>query len=235
MDARLKGRNGAMPHRVKGDWDRSARRLLICLVTAVLVGCGSASPGVTPSASLLASEVFYPAFTYTLPDGWTVSHDLGPIFRFLPTGFTNDDFDSGGTDGITLISSVTVSKIECDETDPSIGVDADSIAAALLSRPGLVATKLDTSVGGLPGVVLEIRLDPKWTHPGCGGGAPGVALIHSPSYDQGIGGKTLIQIYLAPIPGSTSHAAVAIEVDDLTGGSHIDSLSKIVSGIRFVR
>ena len=209
-------------------------RVLIGLLSAILIGCGSA-PAVAPSGSVLASEVFYPAFTYTLPAGWAVTHDLGPIFRFLPTGFTNDAFDAGETDGITLISGIRVAKIECDETDPGIGADRDSIAAALLSRPGLIATKRETSVGGLPGLVLDIHLDPKWTKPGCGGGGPGVGLIHSPSYDQGMGQTTLIRLYLAQIPRSASTATVGIEVDDLTGGSHIDNLSSIVSGIKFIQ
>ena len=140
-----------------------------------------------------------------------------------------------GRNGINLLSSIRVAKPECDETDPTVGADTDSIAAALVSRPGLIATKQETSVGGLPGVVLDIRLDPKWTKPGCGGGAPGVGLIHVGDYDQGMGGDALIRLYLAPISGSTSHATVGIEVDDITGGSHMDNLSKIVGGIKFVQ
>ena len=230
-------------------------RALTGLLSLVLVGCGAAPSAVTPSAvtpsaetpsavtpsrtgsssAPRASVAFEPAFTYVLPDGWAVTHDESTKFRLLPAGFTNDDFDAGKTDGINLLNSIRVAKPECDETDTTVGADTDSIAAALVSRPGLIVAKQETSVGGLPGVVLDIRLDQKWTKPGCGGGAPGVGLIHVGDYDQGMSGDTLMRLYLAPIPGSTSHATVGIEVDDITGGTHIDALSKIVSGIEFVQ
>ena len=88
-------------------------RVLIGLLSLVFVACGAAPSAVTPSAVMpsaitpsptgsspaaRASKEFQPAFTYTLPDGWAVTHDESTKFRLLPAGFTNDDFDAGRTE-----------------------------------------------------------------------------------------------------------------------------------------
>jgi hypothetical protein len=51
-----------------------------------------------------------------------------------------------------------------EEPDPSVDGTVEGIVGWLTSHPGLVVGEpRDTTVGGLPGVYLDVSLDPAWT------------------------------------------------------------------------
>lgn len=152
----------------------------------------------------------------------------------------------GACSGITQVAPATrpspsataPSAADCsDVLAPGVGLDPLSIATALKNRPGLTVTKTAASVGGLTGWVLDIRFTSGWSK-GCPGPVSGVMvplIMGTNGYDQMIGGRTLIRLYLLALPGSagTPPATLGIEVDDQTGGSHIEKLSSIANEFEF--
>jgi len=237
------------------DMVNHVRAAVLVVTGCLLLGCGpgqsvgaSSSPQAAPSAQTSAtssvpatsppkSSVFQPAFLYELPQGWYQSEDFSALFRLLPNGFSNEDFDSGKVDGVTLIAGVGAANVDCtDSMAPGVGRDPKAIATELASRPGLVATKGEAAIGGLPGYVLDLRLAPGWTKECPDPPGPTVPLINSSNYNQRMGGSRLIRLYLLDLTTSSLHLSgtLAIELDDLTGGDHIESLSKIASGITFI-
>jgi hypothetical protein len=224
---------------------------MLVVAACLLAGCGSGRSAATSAAPQQAtvtvaplptsaqSHVFQPAFTYTLPPGWFNSEDFAALFRLLPRGFSNDQFDQGEVDGVTLIAGAGAANLDCTDTmAPGVGLNPEAIATELLSRPGIAGTKRVASIGGLSGLVLDVRLAPGWTT-SCPDppGVPTVPLINGPEhYNQRAGGDTLIRLYLLDLRGSSlsTTSTLAIELDDRTGGDHIENLSKIATGITFV-
>jgi len=89
------------------------------------------------------------------------------------------------------------------------------------------------SVGGLSGFMLDVRLAAGYLS-----SCAGVPLIHaSGGYDQmiGPGSGTLIRLYLLGLAasGGPSPVTLAIEVDDHSDGSHMDSLAAVVKSMHF--
>jgi len=186
-----------------------------------------------PLPTLHQGLVFKPSFTYTLPAGWTITHDDPAMFRFLPIGYSNDDYDAGGTEGISLITDAGAANLDCTDTDqPGVGLDPQAIAKELVSRAGIAVSEKAAVVGGLAGQVLDVRIAPGGT-----AGCPDVPLINSPVFNQRIGGTKLIRLYLLDLRDSSlaRRGTLAIEIDDLTGGDRVESLSEIVSGFTFTK
>jgi hypothetical protein len=189
------------------------------------------------SAGTYTTVQFLPPITYTVPDGgWFNSEDLPGLFTLIPPGFGVDlDSNEATGDSIGIATSVVAANADCAESEqPGVGHTAAALAAEFAQRPGLTTTTpTPVSVGGLQGLVLDIRLADGWTQT-CfySGGNPVVPLISGvpPSdLDYPIGPGFIMRLYLLDRPGST----LAIELGDKSGGTHLDAYSAIVDELHF--
>jgi hypothetical protein len=179
---------------------------------------------------------FQPPITYTVPaGGWSNFEDHLGNFLLVPPGFDLAGVDTGGSDYIGIYASVLAANVDCTESEqPNVGRTAAALAAEFAQRPGLTTTTpTPVSVGGLQGLVLDIRLADGWTQT-CfySGGSPVVPLIRGvrPSdLDSPIGPAFIMRLYLLDRSGST----LAIELGDLSGGTHLDAYSAIVDELLF--
>jgi hypothetical protein len=133
-------------------------------------------------------------------------------------------------------SSRLAANVNCtDSEQPGVEHTAAALAAEFAKRPGLTTTTpRPVSVGGLKGLVLGIRLADGWkkTCP-YSQGNPVVPLVRgagtSSGVDHPMGPGLIMRLYLLDLPGST----LAVELSDISGGTHLDAYSAIVAQLRF--
>jgi hypothetical protein len=179
---------------------------------------------------------FQPQITYTVPDGWGNWEDQPDNFLLIPPGFSFHSDDSGGSDGIGIYASIAAANTDCQATEqPGVEHTAAALAAEFAQRPGLAATTpRPVTVGGLKGLVLDVRLAAGWTKT-CfySPGQPVVPLIRGASpdsdLDSPIGPGIVMRLYLLDHAGAT----MAVEVGDNSGGTHLDAYSKVVDQLKF--
>lgn len=181
---------------------------------------------------------FLPPITYTVPDGgWFNSEDLPGLFTLIPPGFSVGlDSNEPTGDSIGIATSVVAANADCTESEqPGVGHTAAAQAAEFAQRPGLTTTKpRPISVGGLRGLVLDIRLADGWTQT-CffSQGEPVVPLFNgvgpSRGLDASIGPGFMMRLYLLDHSGAT----LAIGFGDTSGGTHLDTYSAIVDELHF--
>jgi hypothetical protein len=108
--------------------------------------------------------------SYTVPDRWKVKEDRAGAFLLhrLPA----DSASQPSMD--TLIHLFTQARMMADYTEgaicgqsgeaPGVGRGVDDIVAAILARPGVVATRsAAVTIGGYAGQMLDLHLAPTWT------------------------------------------------------------------------
>lgn len=193
----------------------------------------------SPSPSPVGQSVslhFRPTLTYTAPVGWVKQEDSTGGILLLPPGASAAGVDAGTSDYIAVAASLAAESPDCTNR-PAAGVpvSAAGIANWLASRPGLVTTKpTTTSVGGLSGVVLDIRLAKGWKETPCGGDMKGATVIVgvAPSeFEHGMIPGLAMRLYLLDHAG----AVLGVEVDDVSGGSHLDQYSKLIGSFAFAQ
>ena len=181
---------------------------------------------------------FQPPITYRVPaGGWYNSEDVPGLFVLIPPGFSVHFRTNEPTgDYILIATSVVAANADCTESEqPGVEHTAAALAAEFAQRPGLTTTTpTPVSVGGLQGLVLDIRMADGWTQT-CfySGGKPAVPLIRgvgfsrldNPICDPGC----TTRVYLLDGSGTT----LAIELVDNSGGSHLDGYSAIVDELTF--
>jgi hypothetical protein len=179
---------------------------------------------------------FQPPITYTVPaGGWSNFEDLPGNFLLVPPGFDLAGVDPGGSEYIGIYASVLAANIDCTESEqPNVDRTAAALAAEFSLRPGLTTTTpTPVSVGGLQGMVLDIRLADDWTQtcPYSGGNSvmPLIRGVPPSDLDHPIGPGVVVRLYLLDRSGST----LAIELDDLSGGTHLDGYSAVVDELHF--
>ena len=144
------------------------------------------------------TQVFSPPITYTVPEGWTNGEDL--LGNFLLQRKGDPRF-------LGIYRNVSAPLACVEEIDPAAGLRVDELSDWYTSHPGLVTTDPEPiTVGGLPGVVIDVSLDPSWTT-GCAwsGGQPSVGIVF------GVGPSSLTHVL------STSRRAerlYLLEVED---------------------
>jgi hypothetical protein len=188
------------------------------------------------SAGTYTTAQFQPPITYTVPDGWGNWEDQPDNFLLIAPGFTFHIDDSGGSDGIGIFASVAAANTDCQATEqPGVGHTAAALAGEFGQRPGLAATTpKPVSVGGLQGLVLDIRLADGWTKT-CfySQGQPVVPLIRGATptsdLDSPIGPGIVVRLYLL----EHASATLAIQLADYSGGTHLDAYSKVVDQLKF--
>jgi hypothetical protein len=167
------------------------------------------------------------------------SEDLPGLFTLIPPGFSlgGPDGNEPAGDYIGIYTSVVAANADCTESEqPGVGHTAAALAAEFAQRPGLTTTTpTPVSVGGLQGLVLDIRMADGWTQT-CfySGGNPAVPLI------RGVGASSRLdnpicdpgcttRVYLLDGSGTT----LAIELGDNSAGTHLDAYSAIVDELDF--
>jgi hypothetical protein len=203
---------------------------VVCVVNEGDFCAGPLTAGTNSSAK------FNPAITFTVPDGWANHEDtIGSYVLYTPSSVPPAT-DGGTRDWVAFLRDVVAIPPDC-KSGPSQSFDANAsaadIAAWMAGRAHLVTTTpKPVNVGGLNGLVLDIRLA-DGAPPECSDTVPGVALIHglgpTDGYDQGIGAGSAMRFYFFDYKG----AVMAIEIDDVSGGQHLDDFASILKTLTF--
>jgi hypothetical protein len=187
-------------------------------------------------AGTYTTKVFIPAITYTVPAGWWNYEDTPGNFLLVPPYGDLPGVNAGTSDYIGIYGSVVAEAYTCTGRDQVTGVlwKPAPVARHLSQQHGLVTTRpRPVQVGGLKGVVLDIRL-----RHGAGLHCPGYAPRYFPiitgvgrtGLDHGVISHMVMRLYLLQTSGGS---VLAVEVDDVTDGRHLDRLSQIVHGLSF--
>jgi hypothetical protein len=116
------------------------------------------------SAGTYTTRVFSPRITYTVTDGWGNYEDLPGNFLLVPPGQPLEGVNADTGDFIGIYSGVAAAAANCEEVpEPTAERSAEGMAAWFTGNPGLDATSEPTTIGGLEGYAVDIRLDPAWT------------------------------------------------------------------------
>lgn len=188
-------------------------------------------------AGTYSTRIFNPAITYTVPAGWWNYEDTPGNFLLVPPYGDLPGVNAGTSDFIGIYASVVAEAYSCSGQDQVTGVlwKPAPVAHYIAGRRGLATTRpRPVQVGGLKGVVLDIRL-----RRGAGLQCPGYAPPYFPiitgvgrtGLDHGVIPHMVMRLYLLQQSGSI----LAVELDDISGGSHLDRLSQIVHGISFAQ
>jgi hypothetical protein len=223
--------NGAVP-RVVG----------AMLLAVLLVACGGAAapvPTSTPTAApsplkpgAHASKQFGAPVTWIVPAGWENPSDLEQYLLLRPIG--------SDLAGIHLFLDPFAASQDpsCPgEREPGVGTTADELADWIRSRPGLaVSPPTLATVGGLTGVMLDIRIADGWL-PSCpfADGLPTVPLItRAPGgYHWVVAGNERLRIYLLDLPAG---GTVLVDIDAFDGRLFNDLLREaapVVNSLSF--
>jgi hypothetical protein len=169
------------------------------------------STTVTLTPQIASSEQFKAPFTYTLPQGWTITGEGARYFHL-------DSTDSpGGT--LIVLSGVRAGRLDCStQPDVSVGTSSDAMIRWLSTNPALDATKprpvtLGAATGSYVDVQLAARRQAAATCP------DGLQLVtRDPDGPQGwgIGPFDKDRLYVLDLPGRDT---VTIVVDAPNGSS----------------
>jgi hypothetical protein len=186
-------------------------------------------------AGTYTTKIFQPTLTYTVPGGWFNYEDTPGNFLLVPPYGNLPGVNAGTSDYIGVYTAVAVEDVDCSGHDVDLegGFTPQAMAHTMARRRGVLATApRPVSVGGLHGVVIDLRLK----H-GAGLHCPGYPLPYIPiiigvtptGLDHGLIPRLALRLYLLHYKGG----ALCIEVDDLTGGRHLARYDRIVRGMRF--
>jgi hypothetical protein len=177
-------------------------------------GAPSAADATTPplQAGTYTTVSFQPAVTFTVPDGWVLETDT-PLYATLhPLG--NDLI------GIHLFAQAKAASQDpaCPAAaDPSVGTTSSLLVKWMSERPGLaVSTPAMATVGGLPGVSIDVAMKADWTA-SCpfANGNPSVPLLNSAAIDHWVVvGNEKLRLYLLDLPGG---GTVIVDLDAFDG------------------
>ena len=194
----------------------------------------------TVKAGTYTTVEFTPQLTYSVPDDWQNLEDTPGNFLLVAPGYSLEGVNAGGSDFIGVYTSVKAENRKCDTEEeagsdqPGVAHTPQAMASDFQKRPGLVTTQpKPVSIGGLTGLVMDLRLAPGWTGT-CfyANGQPVVQLIGGvpPSgLDHPIVPGLTMRLYLLQRADTT----LAVEIEDFADGAHLDSYSKIVHKLMF--
>jgi hypothetical protein len=223
---------------IRGRSRAGAPLALAALAAVALAGCGAASlpppaasqaataPAVTPMpAGTYTSLNFQPAVTFTVPEGWVVAQDA-PLYLSLQPA-DNDLI------GIHIFRDPKAASQDptCPAApEPGVGGTSSELSAWIRGRPGLtVSNPAMATIGGLPGVSLDLGLKSGWTA-ACpfANGSPSVPLFNSSAIDHWVVvGNERLRAYLVDLPGG---GTVVVDLDAFEG-DQIEGLISRSGGI----
>jgi hypothetical protein len=203
-------------------------------VTEVVCNPNAGDACVGPlAAGTHTSALFAPQITFVVPAGWSNHADSAGEYVIFAPGSKPNASEFGARDWIAFEANVTLAPVGCPTVptfDPS--QSAADIAAWMAARSNLTTTSpRPVSVGGLTGLVLDVRLAdnaPVECFP-----VPAVNLVHgvgaSEGYDQAILAGTAMRFYLF----DHGDDVLMIEIDDVSGGDRLNQYSAVVDTARF--
>ena len=208
-------------------------------ITALSTQCsgafGATCLGEVPTGTH-TTRSFKPALTYTIPVGWTNFNDSEGNFGFVPPGGDWRAVDAGKTDYLGVFQRIAPTGSRCGN-DAAPVRSAAAFARWLVKNPGLSVTGPTlVTVGGLSGVVVDLRIRKGWTET-CrwSHGAPAVQLIHGvrPTFPQMIHAMFpppfVMRLYLLDY----KHATLGIEIDEIEGSDKLNAYSAFVKTFHF--
>lgn len=140
-----------------------------------------------------ATEAFTPSLTYTVPGGWTNDEDL-PGNVLLSRVDDPQEGDWGGS-YVGVYQNVRAPALCGEDAEPGVGVSSSELAAWYRTVPGLQITReAPASVGGLSGIVLDLKIWDGWTSP-----CPLDGVIHAVPVIIGGGVSQLHHVIGAPL------------------------------------
>jgi hypothetical protein len=208
-------------------------------ITAVSVQCGGAFGGTCLGevpAGTHTTRSFKPALTYTIPVGWTNFNDAEGNFGLVPPGGDWQAIDAGKSDYLGVFQRIAPTGSRCGNNAAPVR-SAAAYSRWLLHKPGLSVTgPKPVRIGGLSGIVADLRIRPGWTGT-CpwSHGLPAAQIIRGilptdPEMIHGVTpGRSVMRLYLLDY----KHATLGIEIDEIGGSEHLDDYSAFVKTFRF--
>lgn len=182
------------------------------------------------------TQSFSPRITYSVPNGWINVEDLPAIFLLVPPVGTVEGVDADTSDFIGIYRGITAANTDCTESaQKGVGQSSQALTVWLRARRGVIATApRPVRIGGIPGLVIDLRLDPKYrgTCPFSQDGSPLVPLLHgveSAGVEHVLNPSFTTRLYLLDSPGANT----VVEVVDHPGGTGTADYAKIVQSLHF--
>jgi len=126
------------------------------------------------ASAVVPNRGAYGQLRYTLPAGWANGSDFPTEFNLIPAADYAGPVgvpDGPAFHGIYLFArpAAMADTTSCaNQLAPGIGQTPAALTAWVASRPGVVATKpASITIGGDPGMLLDVRLAPSWTKKAC--------------------------------------------------------------------
>jgi hypothetical protein len=186
------------------------------------------------AAGTYTTQIFHPTLTYTVPAGWKNYEDTPGNFLLVPPHGNLPGVNAGTSDFIGIYTSVAPPK-GCE-----IGVEPGVLATVAGYRgwakrqPGFRNPRFrPVKVGGLSGIVADLRLARGWTKT-CiySDGLPVQPLITGLGIsflDHNVLPGQVTRLYLLDY----LQGALAIEVVDIKDAHHLPDYSQLVQKLRF--
>lgn len=177
---------------------------------------------------------FQPTLTYRVPSGWNNVEDLPGNFTLVPPGGSASGINDGTSDYVGVYTSVAPDAQDCSgKVAAGVGPSASDIVTWMAQQPGLTTTgRKPVRVGGLQGEVVDLKMTTPWPQACRTGGTPFVPVIigtRTSHLEHALAGVATMRLYLLDHAGG----ALAVEIDDVGGGMHLDAYSQMVSTFRF--
>jgi len=186
------------------------------------------------AAGTYKTRVFHPAITYTVPAGWKNYEDTPGNFLLVPPHGDLPGVNAGTSDFIGIYSSVAPPN-GCEDGVASGAVATpDGYRSWAAHQPGFRHPLFHrVSVGGLSGLVADLRLARGWTKT-CiySNGLPVQPMITGlgVSYlDHNVIAGQVTRLYLLDY----LEGALAIEVVDIKDAHHLPGYSRLVQQLQF--
>jgi len=188
----------------------------------------------TLAAGTYKTRVFHPGITYTVPAGWRNYEDTPGNFLLVPPGGNLPGVNAGTSDFIGIYTSVAPPN-GCED-----GVAAGAVATPVGYRSWAVHQAgfrnprfRHVSVGGLSGLVADLRLPGGWskTCPWSHGLAvqPLITGLGVSGLDHDVIPGQVTRLYLLDY----LDGALAIEVVDIKDAHHLSGYSRLVQQLQF--
>ncbi|MBA2719467.1 MAG: hypothetical protein H0U52_09550 [Chloroflexi bacterium] len=192
-------------------------------------------------AGTYRTTTFELPITYTVPDGWQNLEDLPGNFLLIPPAQDLGGVNAGTANYVGAYLHAVPASRDCSteakamQPEPGIAETPVAIAAELRKRPGLVVTEpRQVEIGGLTGVVVDVRLDPTWTGTcfwsaeGPGPGVPMLKALPPSDFEFAMISGIADRLYL--LANGDTTLQVLVEVVDR---ERLPELAAIAEGLRF--
>lgn len=146
-------------------------------------------------------------------EGW-ISHSY---YNFRLIASENPTEGVYSSDSINFLIHPAIATRDCEDTeDPTIGRSVDDLVGWLVDAPGLtVSEPIPVDVGGLRGVQVDLKLDPKWKRP-CfwSEGLPAVPLVDHEAENGAYNIAMVPRVSMRWYVLATDDGALIIDIDD---------------------